>query len=388
MPYEFHLRHYDRAGALKRAILAPLHARFTESVHGQQPLVFTLDAADPAIFDVAELDIFEAMMRNRALGLMEFTRVFVGIQRHSQRMVDDDGLEIVEFTAPNEKHILSWRHVLWYAGVANRSDFVTVEAETIMKTVVDYNFTALATHTPADPQTRQRNGDMVPGMGITITTAPDLAGGNVLSSAFSGANALTILQKLAEKAGGDFSFQWQGDGTAEWVFEFHPGQVGADKSTGADRVLFSLDNNTMLQPRLQRLGAAATTAISAGKNEGIARDVTPVDGPDFAADYDLETFVDARNENTAEGREFRGGLRLEELRTRESLSFDVLQTANQFYSPVPVTGRKTYRAGDLVLAVFGGEQVRKIEEVIVNWKAPERDDAFQVSIVTREIPSA
>jgi hypothetical protein len=95
--------------------------------------------------------------------------------------------------------------------------------------------------------------------------------------------------------------------------------------------------------------------------------------------------VDARNEPEAAGREFRGLARLEEQHVHEELSFDVLQTSNQFYSPVVVAGRKTYRAGDLVLATYGTEQVRKIEKVIVNWKVPQKDDPFQISIVTREV---
>lgn len=384
MPYELYLRHHDRTGTLKNAVLAPLWARFTESVSGQEPLVFALDVDHPQVGDIEEFDIFEVMLRNQELGLADFERAFVAVQRHWDWITDDDGLQVLQFTAPNEKHILSWRHVLWYAGVANRSDFQTVPAETIMKTVVDYNLTALATTANG----RQRAGDLAPGMGIDVATAVDGGGGNVLSMAFSGANVLSVLQKIVEQGGGDFSFEWQGGN--DWEFDFHPGQLGDDKSIGADRVLFSTapGNNTMLRPRLKHTGAGATTAISAGKDTGTRRQITPVDGPDFASDYDLETFVDARNEDTADGREFRGLLRLEELRAREALTFEVLQTANQFYSPVAVTGRKTYRAGDLVLATYGSERVRKIESVEVNWQVPDREDPFQVSIATREVPGA
>jgi hypothetical protein len=95
--------------------------------------------------------------------------------------------------------------------------------------------------------------------------------------------------------------------------------------------------------------------------------------------------VDARNEPTATGREFRGLARLADLRLSQELTFDVLQTSNQFYSPVAVAGRKTYRAGDLILAVYGVEEMRKVEQVIVNWKMSQKDDLFQVSIVTREV---
>jgi hypothetical protein len=248
-----------------------------------------------------------------------------------------------------------------------------------MKTLVQYNCTASATIANG----RQREGDLAAGMGIDITIAADAAGGEILSGSMMGANLLAALQKINEQANGDFSFEWQG--LNDWEFDFHPGQLGEDKSTGADRVLFSLLTNTMRNPRLQRRGARATTAISAGQGEGVYRQISAVDGPDYAAGYDLEAFVDARNEPEAAGREFRGLARLEELRVHEELSFDVLQTSNQFYSPVVVAGRKTYRAGVLVLATYGTEQVRKIEKVIVNWKVPQKDDPFQISIVTREV---
>lgn len=384
--YEVYLRQYDRTGTLKHAAINPLWARWTESVSGQEPLVFALDSSHPQAGDIAEFDIWEVLLRNQELGIADFTRAFVGIQRHWDRATDDDGLEILTFTAPNEKHILSWRHILWYAGVANRSDFSAQKAETVMKNIVKYNLTSLATVVNG----RQRAGDLSPGMGVDITVQADGGAGNTISIACMGDNVLTALQKVAEGAGGDFSLNWAGPGTNDWTFTWHLGQLGSDKSTGANRVLFSTapGNETMIRPRLKHTGAGATTTISAGKGDGLARAVTPVNGVDYAANYDLETFTDARNENTADGRTYRGQVDLEAIRLREKLEFDVIQTANQFYSPVAVTGHKTYKAGDLCLATYGVSNVRKIDQVAIEWKSPDRGDAFTVSIVTREVPGA
>jgi hypothetical protein len=324
-------------------------------------------------------------LRNTGLGIEsggDFASAFVGILRDWKMETNEDGLTYITFSAPHERHILSWRSVLWYAGIANRSAFSDVPAETIMKTLVQYNCTADASVANG----RQREGDLAAGMGLDVTIAADGGDGELLSVTMVGTNLLAALQKLDDQAGGDFSFEWQGGN--DWEFDFHPGQLGEDKSTGANRVLFSLNNDTMHNPRLQRRGARATTAIAAGQGEGVDRQISAVDGPDYAAGYDLETFVDARNETEAAGRDFRGLARLEELRTREELVFDVLQTTNQFYSPVAVTGRKTYRAGDLVLAFYGTEQVRKIEQVNVNWKTPQNEDPFQVAITTREVSGA
>lgn len=376
------MRWYDRTGVLKHGFIDPLWARYTESVTGDEPLVFALHEDHAALADAEEFDILEVRLRNTELGIEsggDFVRTFVGIFRDWDLETDDDGLTYYTFYAPEERHILSWRSVLWYAGVTNRSEFSGVPAETIMKTLVQYNCTADASVVNG----RQREGDLEPDMNVDITIIADTGAGEILSASMMGANLLAAFQKINDQAGGDFSLEWQG--LNDWEFDFHPGQLGEDKSTGPDRVLFSLKNNTMRNPRLQRRGARATTAIAAGQGKGAYRQISAVDGPDYAAGYDLETFVDARNEPEAAGREFRGLARLEEQHVHEELSFDVLQTSNQFYSPVVVAGRKTYRAGDLVLATYGTEQVRKIEKVIVNWKVPQKDDPFQISIVTREV---
>ena len=382
MTYEFHLRHYDRLGILKHAFLEPLWARYTESVSGDEPLVFALNADNPVVADMEEFDIVEGWLRNTDLGIENsgnFVRAFVGILRHWDLETDDDGLSFYTFYAPHERHILSWRSVLWYAGISNRSEFNGTPAETIMKSLVRYNCTADASVANG----RQREGDLATGMGIDLIITADVGGGESLSASVMGLNLLSVIQKLNDQAGGDFSLDWQGSN--DWLFNFHPGQLGTDKSTGANRVLFSLKNDTMRNPRLRRRGDQATTAIAGGQGEGIDRQISAVDGPDYAAGYDLETFVDARNEPTATGREFRGLARLADLRLSQELTFDVLQTSNQFYSPVAVAGRKTYRAGDLILAVYGVEEMRKVEQVIVNWKMSQKDDLFQVSIVTREV---
>jgi len=381
--YELHLRHYDRAGVLQRTVLEPLWARYTDQVNDALPLVFALNADDPEAAVMAEMDIFEVMLRNKILGIQDvdggFVRVYVGILRDWDMSTNDDGITTMEYRCPGENHILSWRSVLYPANTNNRSSFSAAAAETLYKTLVQYNLTSDASVANG----RQRNGDLLPGMGYDVTNAAPGGLGNPISAAFMGGNVLGVMQKLAEQAGGDFALRWQG-GDA-WEFEFYLGQLGQDKSSGAERVLFSMNTDTMSKPRLQRRGARATAATAAGQGEDDLRMIEVVTGPDYAADYDFEMFVDARNEKTAAGVAFRGEQKLEETRIEEALSFGVLQTSRQFYSPVPVIGRKTYKTGDLVLVDYGGESVRKIESVTVNWKAPGNGDAFLVDVETREV---
>jgi len=383
MAYELHLKLYDRYGVQKRGFIAPVWARYTDSVDTDDPLIFYLHEEADAVESIEEFDIVEVMIRNRDLLLMDsgggFVRALVAIVRDFIYTTDDNGETFIEYRAPSANHILSWRSVLWYAGVDNRSSFSGVAAETLMKLLVTYNFTANAT----TGNGRQRNGDLLPGMGLDISVVADSAGGNVLSGSFTGKNILVALQKLTEQAGGDFALSW--DGGIDWSFDFYPGQLGDDKSFGADRVLFSLKNNTMKNPRLIKTGAKSSVALAAGAGPGEERQVSEVLGPDYGLDYDIEIFVDARQEKESDGRAYRGRLKLEDLRAKQNLSFTVLQTSNQFYSPVPITGRKTYKAGDIVLAVYQSEAIRKIEKIQVYWNDPQNEDAFVVDVITREV---
>lgn len=379
MPYELYIRHYDRAGVLKSAYIEPLWARYTASVDGQEPLVFAIDTENPAVAILDEFDILEVLIRNKEIGLTNFTRSFVGILRGFDISTDSEGKTFITFTAPNEKHILSWRSILWPANVANRTMFTAVKAETVMKTLVQYNCTGAASVVNG----RHRAGDLFPGMGLDITNAVDAGGGNALTFNVMGDNLLAALQKIREQAGGDFSFEWQGSNDFE--FGFHVGQLGSDKSSGTDRVLFSVLTMTMGAPRLVITPAGATTTIVGGQGENSDRAVSAVNGPDYAADNDIEVFTDARNESTADGRIYRGTLKLDTMKAVSALSFDVLQTSNQFYSPIAVAGKKTYNVGDLVMASYFGDSVMKIDSVLVDWNESSSDSPFKVSVTMETV---
>lgn len=387
MTYEVYIRQYDRTGTIRHAVVEPVWARWTNSLYDDQPLVWALEEGNAQADDFAEFDIVEVYLRNKELGIQSadggFVQDFVGILRTNEIQTDADGTTRRVFYAPEQKHVLSWRQVLWATGTANRSRFTSVAAETIMKTLVSYNATALATAVSG----RWRDGDLAPGMGFAVNVLADAAAGNVISKSMMGGNLLNILGEIADPVGGgDFSVSWQGVGTATFDFDFHPGQLGEDKSTGANRVVFSIENNTMRNPRLVTRAARATVAVSAGQGVGAAREVDVVNGPDYSASNDLEMFVDARNETTSTGRINQGNEKLEQAREIGELTFDVLQTADVFYSPVAVTGRKTYALGDRILASYGVEVSRKIIRINKNWRAPGAEDALQIGVDVENVP--
>lgn len=381
--WELHLRHYGRDGVLKNGFVVPLTARYTNSLDADEPLVLTLNALTYAALDatIEEYDLMEVMIRNRFLGVASatggFVRDFVGIVRGSapDRFTDDDGQTYLTWFAPEQKHVFAYRRVAWPAGVANRSTFSAVSAETAVKTLVEYNCTGSA----SVGNGRHRAGSLA-NMGIILDIEADAAGGGNVSLSFAGGDLLASLARICELGGDYYVIEWQGgslDGDHEFALTWGR---GSDKSSGGDRVLFSLANNTMRNPRRRYSRALGTVAIAAGQGQGNDRAISIVSGDDYAADNDIELWVDARNAETSGGREGQAAAKLDEAAEESELLFDVLLTSDVFYSPVAVTGRATYHVGDRVLASYGGEETRRIRRAIVTWEHGGAADNFQVSI--------
>lgn len=383
--WELHLRHYDRAGSLRNGYIAPLTARYTNSLDADEPLVFSLEAGIYGdIEEIVEYDIIEVMIRNRFLGVQSagggFVRDYVGIVRGSQpdRQTDENGVTLLTWYAPEQKHLLAWRRVLWPAGTANRSQFDAVAAETAVKLLIRYNCTSDA----STGNGRWRNGDLEPGMGVVLDIEANGGRGNAVSLSFAGGGLLPSLAKTCELGGDYYRVNWRGGslgGAHEWSLTWGR---GSDKSTGSDRVLFSLANNTMSDPRRRYIAAKATAAIAAGQGEGSDRATSAVDGADYAANNDLELFVDARNAATSGAREGAAALKLDGAREESRLDFAVLMTGDVFYSPVAVAGRKTYYVGDRVLASYGGDEVRRIRKTAVAWNRSADGEPLQVTVET------
>lgn len=382
MTWELHLRHYDRDGALLNGYIAPLFARYTNSLDGDEPLVFMLELGSYGELEaIGEFDLIEVMVRNQLLGVQSstggFVRDFVGVVRGSKpdRQTDENGVTVLTWYAPEQKHILAWRRVMWASGTANRSTFDSVAAETAVKTLVQYNCTASASAANG----RWRVGNLA-GMGITLDIEADGGAGNAVSLSFTGGGLLPSLAKICEVGGDYYAIIWQGGslgGDHKWAITWGR---GSDKSAGSGRVLFSLETNTMSNPRRRYVAARATTAVAAGQGEGSDRATSLVDGADYATDNDIELFVDARNASTAGAREGQAALNLTEAEEQSVLEFNVIMTGDIFYSPVAVNGRKTYHVGDRVLASYGGDEIRRIRAAAVTWDSGGDEEPFRVEI--------
>lgn len=274
---------------------------------------------------------------------------------------------------PGQMSLLGWYHILWPAGVANRTKFTSAKAETIIKTLTSYNAVS-ATATVANGRDRQ-------GASYGVSVAADAAGGSTLDwTAGRARTLLEELQALALVAGGDFDLVYVSSTSRE--LRFYSGQRGTDKSASIvfAENLGNLDNIRFTRTR----STERTAAIIGGKGEESTRSTSSRTGTNYdATTNNIETFVDAKdlNPDTAAAREARGDKRLDELESRDSFSFDVVQIDGSYYGP---SGTGSYTLGDLVGVVRpdGVTVSQQIYRVTSEWKPGELEQ-LQIEVRTR-----
>lgn len=388
MAYEFYLRQLDRTGTIKRAAITDfLGLSYSRVINTPGSLTIRMNYDHPVVQSLEPFDLFEVYWKNDKFGV-PWHLDFEAIYRDIDITTNDDGITTAVLTCPAQMSLLSYRRVAYPAGTDNQSTFDNVPAETIMKRIVDYNCGSNALNANG----RHRDGDMSTGMGFTIVPATDNGLGNNLSRSFSNKNLLNVLTDLAEVAGGDFSLTREPSGgvNARWVFEFHTPQLGEDKTSGSDKVEFSLDRANMKKPRLAiKKRGEATIGIAGGQGVGDQRTYVIVAGTNFAADNDIETYFDARNEVDASAV---GSQAVSQLvaqnKAEEVFDFDVIQTEAVFFSPIAVTGRKTYREGDLVVAKYAGRTfTRQVKAVNIAVRPDDSRGPVDITVETEEFIS-
>lgn len=344
MTAEYRLNINSPAGEPRAVITDYLALSYTRSVNAPGLLQFSLRGDHPAIGELQLDGQIEVWRRDPVAGI-GWHRDFQALYRHQERSYTEQ--DLFTATCPGVLSLLARRHVAWSAGTANRSAFSNKRSETIMKMLVDYN---------AGPAATAANGRLRDGVIAGISVAADAAGGTARDWNCSYANLLETLRSLADVGGGDFDLV--PTGAATWEFRFYAGQLGSDRSAA---VVFSLAYGNMANPVYRHdRREEKTVAIVGGQGEGSERQIVVRTGPDYAADNDIELFVDGSNYETAAGLQSSGDKRLAEARAVQEFAFEVLQT------PACAYGRDYY-LGDLVTARYGAiEATRKVTSVTIS----------------------
>lgn len=301
---------------------------YTREVNGPGLMRFGLNG-DHALIGLLEMNgQIDVMRRNVEMG-MAWTTEMTAICRATKQAYTDR--KTFEATGTGILTKLKWRNVAWAAGTSNRSQFVGARAETIMKTLVDFNAGANATLANG----RKRTGTIA-----GITTEADGTRGNVIGTwSCAWDNLLETLQGLASIGGGDFDLARSAANAFE--FRWYTGQRGTDRRS---TVKFAVNLGNMDQPEYtdDRL-SEATVMIVGGQGEGSVRTVVVRTGADYAAGNDIEEFLNGSSYSTTAGLQTAGDEELEKTRAKPVFKFEPLQTPATFYGV-------HYFLGDLVSA--------------------------------------
>jgi hypothetical protein len=323
-----------------RAIISqetPQAAVFNDLADGEM-LMAELKRSDPA----ADIDIYTEWR---------------GFVRPTEREADGVLLPM-QIEGVHENALLEWRRVFWKAGTANRSMFSAVAAETVAKLLVQYNATASATTAAG----RATNGAY---SSFPITIEADAAQGGVISANYAWLNLLPALQRITVLGGGDFSLEYD-SAAHSWEFQWHQPYLGTNRSA---EVVFSLDRGNMQNPVLGLTNPwEPTVAVVAGQGQGEDRTLVVRTGPNYSADFSREVFIDARDLSTTAALEDRGDQRLDDMKSRNILDFQVMQTDGLKYG-------RDYFLGDLVTWRFSGltgtQQIDSVEIELSDGKTEE-----------------
>lgn len=368
MATEYALVIKTRAGATKRILTGGENGfrwlSYQLEANGVGLLMFDLDADHAAIAELEQDGQVEVWRRDNANGVAwyaDFGALFVD----EERFAGDDGTSTFRAFCPGQMDFLARAIVAWPADVTNRSMFSTAKAETVLKTLVTYNATSSATTGSG----RIRTTDLA-----NISVEADAAGGNTITFACAQQDLLGALQDVARI--GDRDFYLVRTGAQAWEFRVKQ-YLGTDRST---TVTFALNYGNMGNPMLKRNRLnEKTVAIVGGQGAEDDRTFVVRTGDNYNATYNSrEVFYPATQYTTTAGLNAAGDVRLEELRAKDDLLWDIIQTPGSLYGV-------HYFHGDLVTGYFQGVTATKqITKVTVTF-APGNDRAETIAVETESI---
>lgn len=352
MAVEYYARIYSRAGVELELLTGQLgdptgandgysSLSYVKEVNGVGNGVITLNAQSGAVDvlapnGVTELDAQVEFWRSDVENGIEPYCDFYGLLRDHEFYTDDNKVTHLIAYLDEQNDWLRREIVGYPANTANRSMFSAVATETILKTLVTRNATSSGT-----------TGDgriyNVDSWGANISVEADGATGTTQTKACFGRNLHEVLREIAEAGGLDF---WlTKTGAQAWQFR-------TDALLGTDRtsaVTFALQYGNMRRPRLRTNRRAEKTVVVAG-GQGIedARLFVRRTGANYNASYNSSVgFLNDTRYSTAAGLNTAADERLEELRARDELTFDVIQVDNARYG-------LDYFLGDKVSAFYRG----------------------------------
>lgn len=368
MATEYALVIKTRAGAIEYILTGQANGfrwlSYKKQVNGVGLLMFDLDSSHTAIDNLEQDGQIEVWRRDDANDVdwyVDFEALFVD----EERRANDDGLTTFRAICPGQMDLLAREVVAWPANTDDKSLFESVEASTIMTALVQYNATSDAT---------TGNGRILTSNQTNITCESDAVAGNTITFACAHQPLLEALQDVARIGNRDFWLERTGD--QAWTFRTDT-YLGTDRSSS---VTFALNYGNMSNPVLRRNRLNEKTVVVVG-GQGVEDDRTfeVRTGTNYNTAYNSKVvFFPATQYTTSAGLQAAGDVRLDELRARDDLTWDIIQTPGSLYGV-------HYGLGDLVTGYFQGVTATKqITSVTVTY-APGNDRAEVIQAETSNI---
>lgn len=327
-------------------------------------LMFDLESSHAAIAELdrdCQVEVWRRDIANEIDWYSDFEALFVD----EERFTTEDGLSLFRAICPGQMDFLARAVVAWPANTSDRSLFESVKASTIMTNLVRYNATSDAT----TGNGRLRTTDLT---GITYETDDD--DGNVLTFACAHQPLLEALQDVSRIGARDFWLDRTGD--QAWTFRTD-NYLGDDRSAS---VTFALNYGNMRNPVLRRNRLnEKTVAIVGGQGIDDDREFVVRTGLNYdAGDNSKEVFYPATQYTTTDGLQAAGDIRLDELRARDELTWEIIQT------PACLYGRD-YFLGDLVTGYYEGITATKQMSAALVTFEPGNDRDETIVMETRNV---
>lgn len=369
MAVEYALVIKSRAGIPKRVLTGRENGfrqlSYKKVLNDAGLLIFDLDADHDAIDDLEQDGQVEVWRRDIANSLdwtVDFETLFVD----EERSADDDGNSVFRGICPGNLDFLAREIVAWPDSVANRSLFTAQVASTVMTNLATYNIVSASATTG--------NGRIYTTDLANITCEADDVSGNVITYACGKAPLLEALQDVARI--GDRDFYLVRTAAQTWQFR-------TDNYLGTNRastVTFALNYGNMSNPVLRRNRLSEKTkAVVGGQGLDSSRTYVTRTGTNYNATYNSKVvFVPATQYSDSNGLNAEGDVRLDELRAKDDLTWNVIQTPGCAYGI-------HYFFGDLVTGYFDGVTATKQISAVSVTYAPGNDRVEVIQIETISI---
>lgn len=357
----YELRFFSAAGVTKSVVRDFNWLVLQKGRNRPGLLEFELPGDHAAIADFEHMGQVELWRSNSRLGLDMYNEFSAFLMDPDE--VSSAGIPYYTARCPGQPVLLGQRHVLWFAGESNKSEFINQYAEYIMKELVLYNLGASAT---------TGNGRLNTGSRSDISIQAGSTGGVQIEHYCAWDNLLESLQAIVAKGGGDFDLVQTTKNPNNWDFRFYAGQLGADKTSGADKVVFSERHANLAEPRRRFNRRDERTVFAVlGQGDGDERDVRIVTGPDYSASNYIELYVDAKDieKGDTDGLDSRGEDKSLEFQAVPESGFDILQTDSSYYGLHYVLGDK------VAVEFFGATESHLIDSVILTSAAGQPEHA-------------